>query len=80
MRRTLSRYAHGLSHLSVGRCFTWRTALMTLLCVGSVALIISLALSLFFLFLCLPFFANLFELCIVDKSATYRSSVKCMPR
>jgi hypothetical protein len=80
VRRTLSWYTHGLSHLSVGRCFAWRTALMTLLCIGSVALIISLALGLFLLLLRLPFFANLFELCIVDKSATYRSSVKYTPR
>lgn len=76
MRRTLSWYTNGLSHLSVDRCFAWRTALVTLLCIGSVALIVSLALSLFLLLLCLPFFANLLELCVVVESASYRSSIK----
>jgi hypothetical protein len=70
MGRTLSWYADSLSHLSIDGGFTGRATLVhALLGIGSVALIISLALRLFLLLLCLPFLANLFELYIVVKSA-----------
>jgi hypothetical protein len=68
--RALSWDTDCLSHLSVNRGFAGRTALMlTLLCISSVALVVSLALSLLLLLLRLPFFADLFELYIVVKSA-----------
>jgi hypothetical protein len=68
--RALPWHANSLSHLPIDRGFTRRTTLVrTLLCISTVALIISLALSFLFLLLCLPFLADLFELYIVTKSA-----------
>jgi hypothetical protein len=62
VRGSLSRHTDSLSHLPVHGGFTRRTTLVhALLDVSSVALVISLALGLFLLLLCLPFFSNFFE-------------------
>jgi hypothetical protein len=63
MGRTLPWYTDSLSHLSIDWGFTRRATLMhALLGIGSVTLIVSLALCLLFLLLCFPFLADLFEL------------------
>jgi hypothetical protein len=62
MRGTLSWHTNGLSHLAVHRSFPRGATLMTLLRVGTVALVLGLALSLFLLLLRLPLFANFLKL------------------
>lgn len=63
VRRGLSRDTNGLSHLTVDWSFTGRRTLVgTLLCIDPVTLIVSLALRLLLLFLCLPLFTDLLEL------------------
>jgi hypothetical protein len=61
--RALSWYTDSLPHLTVDRGFTRRTTLMgALLCICPVALVVSLALGLLLLLLCLPLLANFLEL------------------
>lgn len=65
VRRRLPWYTNSLLHLSVNSrlSFARGTAIMgTLLCIGAVTLVVSLALCLFLLLLCLPLFADLLEL------------------
>jgi hypothetical protein len=69
MRRSLSRHTDSLSHLTVnGGLARGSTLVDTLLHVGTVALIVSLAQCLLLLLLCLPLFPDLFELCNINKS------------
>jgi hypothetical protein len=64
----LAGNANSLSHLSVGRSLGWATVvrnallLRVLVHLSALAFIISLALSLLLLLLCLPFLADLLEL------------------
>lgn len=60
----LSRHTDCLSHLSIDRWFTRRSAVvLTLLHIGTVSFVVSLACGFLLLLLCLPLFSNLFELC-----------------
>jgi hypothetical protein len=64
VRRTLAWHTNSLSHLPINRGFTRRTSFVdALLLISTVALIIGLALGLFFLLLRLPFFADFLKLC-----------------
>lgn len=66
MLRGLTRHANCLSHLPVDRSLAGSgTVVLTLLDVSAVTLLVSLARSLLFLLLCLPFFTDFFELCMV---------------
>lgn len=75
MRGLLARNTNSLTHLSVGRSLRWATVmrnallLRVLVHLSALAFIISLALSFFLLLLCLPFLADLLELC--NKSQSY---------
>lgn len=77
VRGLLAGNANSLSHLSVGRSLGWATVvrnallLRVLVHLSALAFIISLALSLLLLLLCLPFLADLLELC--NKSQPYAS-------
>jgi hypothetical protein len=79
--RSLSGHTDGLSHLTIDGSFAWGATLVpTLLDVGTVALIVSLAQSLFLLLLGFPLFPDFLEFCEVDKSARYCTSINDMPR
>jgi len=79
--RRLSRHTNSLSHLTVDWSFSRRrTIVSTLLRISTVALVISLALRLFLLLLCLPLFADFLELYEVVKSVRYNRRNKMMPR
>jgi hypothetical protein len=69
VRRTLSRHTDSLSHLPVDRSFARRASFVTaaLLNVGSMTLVICLALSLFLLLLGFPLFTNLLEFYVKVK-------------
>lgn len=77
VRGLLTRNANSLPHLSIGGSLGWATVmrnallLRVLVHLGALAFIISLALGLLFLLLCLPLLADLLELC--SESQSYAS-------